>query len=834
MTEVHGKRIFRRPEKNSFHTRGRLAAMDHGIRLRSDSNGSMKSAFYQGKIVSASKNPDRTNNETENATLRHRHSKRSNNRAQAATVPHPPHPPPPPAGKPAARPHGGTGAYFSGMRHQEARPSSPGGSTLSARQSLQAQKNPVGPGSTQSLLTISDSPEPSSNRNFDPFLANNSSVLNQSTASAFSTHNRDLNSLRGTSFVNDPTSSALGKEARSPLAFPPTNRRVWSQPQPKPLTSSSHPIQHPRNSQYPNYGSSGTAILPEAPLQDPRFNPISSDLSLDSSLFEEQIDEDDITIRRTYSEQLLDWLDPSDWLSADVRFDSDGAPYFEDASKRTVAGIVRALLYNPVYPEFTSLQQFSWAVIIGIFMGVYTAAWKLLIENCVDLMWRAIPEALLRLGVFTDLDGSFPIYHYMWIVPSVFGGTLSFIFASLSTPIPGQNEWIHSLHSRGVQDFDTFGLLFLLSTAGMTSGLSLGPELPLILTAGMIGSWLAVVCKQSMLQARVLNLTAASAAIGGFFGFPMAGALFVLEVPHRMGLQYFEALTPSTIASIVAVLTNRLATGNDVTGYYEYPFLNETLPSHIFKEAIIYGLFGCALGIFYTKAILALKHFVHDLFHDVDVGRDDHNEDNGKASTNSNGLEEMLPLVGAPHQTSSLKHLSEGNFLRKLLSGKIAHEPTRAAVTGWLVGLVVGITCIFIPHVMFWGEAQLQSLIDKGRTPLPVFGSQDEPTGGLVALGFCMGNHENGSIKSGFSLGCSATIVLAKIFVTGLSLGTGIIGGHFWAPLFAGCAASHFLTDLVASVSASLGFSSSLAAYPCVALLCIMGSTHVVACKSQS
>ena len=46
----------------------------------------------------------------------------------------------------------------------------------------------------------------------------------------------------------------------------------------------------------------------------------------------------------------------------------------------------------------------------------------------------------------------------------------------------------------------------------------------------------------------------------------LEGALFVLEIPHRMGLQYFEALSPATIASIVAVLCNRLVTNNDVTG----------------------------------------------------------------------------------------------------------------------------------------------------------------------------------------------------------------------------------------------------------------------------
>lgn len=46
----------------------------------------------------------------------------------------------------------------------------------------------------------------------------------------------------------------------------------------------------------------------------------------------------------------------------------------------------------------------------------------------------------------------------------------------------------------------------------------------------MFGSWLGIITKQSMLQARVLNLTGAAAAISGFFGFPMAGALFVLEL----------------------------------------------------------------------------------------------------------------------------------------------------------------------------------------------------------------------------------------------------------------------------------------------------------------
>eukprot|EP00980_Cylindrotheca_fusiformis_P009914 scaffold2194_cov130-Cylindrotheca_fusiformis.AAC.10 len=497
-------------------------------------------------------------------------------------------------------------------------------------------------------------------------------------------------------------------------------------------------------------------------------------------------------------QRLLALVDPSAWLSSGILFEEDGTPYFDDDSHCSAAGILRMLLYNPVYPEFTSLQQFCWAVLIGILMGFYTAAWKSLIEYCVMLVWKDLPEKLLEWGVFTSLDGRFPIYHYMWICPCVMGGVLSYISASLRNPIPGQNEWIHSLHSRGIQDYDTFGHIFVLSTAGMASG--------------MIGSMLAVLCKQSMLQARVLNLTAASAAIGGFFGFPMAGALFVLEVPHRMGLQYFEALSPATIASIVAVLTNRLVTGNDVTGYYEYPFLNESLPSEIFTSAIIFGLFGGGVGIVYARVVMDLKHRIHQTFHSKDTDRQ--NEDLPQSNSEAR-ISEGLPLLKTEVESQDAGEATEG-----LGCKNDERRQLRAAASGALAGVLVGVTCMFIPHALFWGEAQLQTLIDKGRTPLPVFGRNNEPSAGLVALGYCVatnGASENGNVGGQFSLGCSTAIASAKIFVTGLSLGTGIIGGHFWGPLFVGCAASHFFTDLVAIISKTIGITTNLSAYPCVA-----------------
>ena len=524
-------------------------------------------------------------------------------------------------------------------------------------------------------------------------------------------------------------------------------------------------------------------------------------------------------------ERLPTFFDPTLWLTRDAKVDEQGNLYFSKRSEWSIAGFFRYLFYNPLSPEFTSLQQFSWALVIGVMMGVYTAFWKTLIEGGLDFVWEDIPEFLQEVGVFTDKDGIFPLYHYMWMCPAVFGGVLSYIFAVVK--IPDQNEWINSVHSLGVQDHTQFAALFILSTLGMLSGLSLGPELPLVLTAGMVGSYLGLLCKQSMLQARVMNLTAAGAAVGGFFGFPMAGALFVMELPHRMGLQYFEALSPATISSIVAVLVNRIVTGNEVTGYYSYPFLTSTLPSSIFTHAIVYGLFGAAVGILYAIAVIKLKTNVHDWFH---ASHDHHDPVPEKEAVEVLKGDEMSPLLGAPRKrTDSFTPVFE-----RLSFCVIKHEPYRAAVAGMCAGAIAGTIGIFVPHTVFWGEAQLQNLIDRGRTPLPVFGTGDAPTAAFTSLAFCMIDPTDpNAIQAGFSVGCSALISVAKVVHIGLSLGTGIIGGHFWGPLFVGCSASHFLTDVVNMFADKFGFGRALAMYPCVVILCTMGSSHVVTFRAH-
>ena len=70
-----------------------------------------------------------------------------------------------------------------------------------------------------------------------------------------------------------------------------------------------------------------------------------------------------------------------------------------------------------------------------------------------------------------------------------------------------------------------------------------------------------------------------SAASGAFFGAPIGAALFALKIPHRRGLQYFEA-----IASFVSfVLTSQIT----MIKTQRCRDLHEVNPSNLILEQVI-------------------------------------------------------------------------------------------------------------------------------------------------------------------------------------------------------------------------------------------------------
>lgn len=84
----------------------------------------------------------------------------------------------------------------------------------------------------------------------------------------------------------------------------------------------------------------------------------------------------------------------------------------------------------------------------------------------------------------------------------------------------------------------------------VAAGGTLGPEAPLVQVTGTIGSWWARRSDLDRDAARILTITGMAAGFTVLFGAPLGGALFALEILHRRGLQYYEAIMPALLGSL--------------------------------------------------------------------------------------------------------------------------------------------------------------------------------------------------------------------------------------------------------------------------------------------
>lgn len=97
--------------------------------------------------------------------------------------------------------------------------------------------------------------------------------------------------------------------------------------------------------------------------------------------------------------------------------------------------------------------------------------------------------------------------------------------------------------------------MFLCSSFSIATGCSLGPEAPLIALCASTCSWIALNVFQLKGQyLRTSVLVGMASGLTAFFGVPVGGCIFVFEVLHRTGLQFFEALMYAMSGSMVSLI----------------------------------------------------------------------------------------------------------------------------------------------------------------------------------------------------------------------------------------------------------------------------------------
>src|SRR5699024_3623176 len=102
----------------------------------------------------------------------------------------------------------------------------------------------------------------------------------------------------------------------------------------------------------------------------------------------------------------------------------------------------------------------------------------------------------------------------------------------------------------GERDLRRLPPLIPISLLCIASGGGLGPEAPLVQTTGTAGSWAAGRAALSPRDRRIVTITGMAAGFTVLFGAPLGSAVFALEILHRRGLEYYEALMPAVLGSL--------------------------------------------------------------------------------------------------------------------------------------------------------------------------------------------------------------------------------------------------------------------------------------------
>jgi H+/Cl- antiporter ClcA len=117
---------------------------------------------------------------------------------------------------------------------------------------------------------------------------------------------------------------------------------------------------------------------------------------------------------------------------------------------------------------------------------------------------------------------------------------------------PGDVELlVDNIHvSGGRSDIRDLRSLIPVSLLGIAAGSPIGPEAPLVQTTGSIGSWVGLRLRLHEDELRLLTISGMAAGFTVLLGVPLGSAVFALEILHRRGLEYYEALLPALVGAL--------------------------------------------------------------------------------------------------------------------------------------------------------------------------------------------------------------------------------------------------------------------------------------------
>lgn len=140
------------------------------------------------------------------------------------------------------------------------------------------------------------------------------------------------------------------------------------------------------------------------------------------------------------------------------------------------------------------------------------------------------------------------------------------------------------------------------------AGGTLGPEAPLVTTTGSLGSRFAHRLGLARRERRIVSIAGMAAGFTVLFGAPLGSTMFALEILHRRGLEYYEALLPSAIGSLCGYGVYVAVTGLGLDPVFAFPTVTDAHLSML-GWGLVAGALGAVIAFVFTRLCLGLREF---------------------------------------------------------------------------------------------------------------------------------------------------------------------------------------------------------------------------------
>lgn len=290
--------------------------------------------------------------------------------------------------------------------------------------------------------------------------------------------------------------------------------------------------------------------------------------------------------------------------------------------------------------------------VIGIVCGMLAFVYYKALQHLLELFWKVLPSKFIIPYVPDS-------YHWIWIVIMGYIMALGVGISVKYLGEPGDLSYtVQCVHDKGYIGMNHVLPMLCASQFSILGGGSLGPVAPLSTICASFGGFISrYIFQQDDVQyIRKHTLMGMSCALAAFFGVPLGGSLFALEINNRLGNEYYEHTIEAIYSGTICLCIFRALAKLDLGPIWQLS--TSSLPTCTIEDV----LGGSFLGLIGSGIAAMFSYF---------------------------------------HQSIVMVQFGKWNLLQ---NNDVAIQ---RAVIGATFIILIG---VLIPQTMFWGELEFQVL----------------------------------------------------------------------------------------------------------------------------